>query len=335
MSCQPPIGKMSMPTRRSLGLLAGAGLAAGLLPRAARAAWPERPVNLIVPWAAGGGTDAIARIVAKMLQEMLGRPFNVVNRPGAGGVLGHTELANASPDGYTIGLATAELTTYRALGTGQVGADSVTPVALINFDAAAFNVRADSPWQNLQQALDAIRAAPGRYKVSGFPTGAAYHIAFGALLQQVGIPVAAVPLVPGQGAAPGFQELAAGGVDITASSVPEGSAMRDAGRVRTLAVFSEARLAAFPAIPTVKEAVGVDFSGGTWRGIAGPRGMNAEATARLTDSVEKIYNAEEYRNFMASRGFGLQWAKGTDFGTFLAAQQARNAETLKALGLAR
>jgi tripartite-type tricarboxylate transporter receptor subunit TctC len=324
-----------MTTRRSLGALAAASLAAAALPRAAHAAWPERPVNLVVPWAAGGGTDAIARIIAKQLQDIHGRPFNVVNRPGAGGVLGHTEIANANPDGYTIGLATAELTTYRALGTGQIGADSVTPIALVNFDAAAFNVRADSPWQDLKQALDAIRANPGRFKISGFPAGAAYHIAFGALLQQVGIPVASVPLVPGQGAAPGFQELAAGGIDITASSVPEGTAMRDAGRVRTLAVFSAARLPAFPSIPTVKEAIGVDFAGGTWRGIAGPKAMNAEAAARLTDSVEKIYNSEEYRKFMADRGFGLQWAKGPDFAAFLAAQETRNAETLKALGLAR
>lgn len=324
-----------MITRRALGGLGAAGLAATFLPHAAHAAWPERPVTLIVPWAAGGGTDAIARVIARQLQEMLGRPFNVLNRPGAGGVLGHTEMANANPDGYTIGLATAELTTYRALGTGQIGGDSVTPVALINFDAAAFNVRADSPWQTLGQALEAIKANPGRYKVSGFPAGAAYHIAFGALLQRAGIPVSAVPLVPGQGAAPGFQELAAGGVDITASSVPEGATMRDAGRVRTLAVFATERLAAYPNIPTVKEAVGIDFAGGTWRGIAGPRGMNAEATGRLIDTMEKIYPSKDYQSFMTEHGFGLQWAKGADFGKFLAEQQARNTETLKALGLAR
>jgi tripartite-type tricarboxylate transporter receptor subunit TctC len=317
--------------RRTLGALA----AATALPFAAHAAWPERPVNLVVPWAAGGGTDAIARVIAAALQAEYGRPVNVVNRPGAGGVLGHVEIANANADGYTIGLATAELTTYRALGTAQVGHDSVTPIALMNFDAAAFNVRADSPWQNLGQALEAIKANPGRFKISGFPAGAAYHIAFGALLQQVGIPVASVPLVPGQGAAPGFQELAAGGVDITASSVPEGTAMRDAGRVRTLAVFASERLAAFPNIPTVKEAIGVDFAGGTWRGLAGPRNLNAEATARLVASAERIQGSEEYRKFMGDRGFGLQWAKGPEFGAFLAAQQARNAETLRALGLAR
>lgn len=320
--------------RRTLGALAAA-LPIIAVARHARAAWPERPVNLVVPWAAGGGTDAIARIIGAALQAEYGRPVNVVNRPGAGGVIGHTEIANAGADGYTIGLATAELTTYRALGTSQIGAENVTPIALMNFDAAAFNVRADSPWQTLGQALDAIRANPGRFKISGFPAGAAYHIAFGALLQQVGIPVASVPLVPGQGAAPGFQELAAGGIDITASSVPEGTAMRDAGRVRTLAVFAPERLAAFPTIPTVKEAIGIDFAGGTWRGLAGGRSLNAEAAARLTASAERIYNSDDYRKFMGERGFGLQWAKGADFGAFLAQQQARNAETLKALGLAR
>jgi tripartite-type tricarboxylate transporter receptor subunit TctC len=321
-----------MLTRRRLG----AATLASLGPLgAARAAWPERPVNLIVPFAAGGGTDAIGRLIAKMLQDEYGRPVNVVNRPGAGGVLGHSEMVNAAPDGHTIGVVTAEITTYRALGTSQVGPDQFTPLALMNFDAAAFNVRANSEWRDLKTALDAIKANPGRYKMTGMPVGAAYHIAFGGLLRQMGIPVSAVPLVPGQGAAPGFQELAAGGVDLTTSSVPEGTAMRDAGRVRTLAVFSTARLAAFPDIPTVKEATGVDFAGGTWRGIGGPRNMNAEAVARLSASLARIYRSEEYTKFMTERGFGLQWEDGPGFGRFMADQERANTETLKALGLAR
>jgi tripartite-type tricarboxylate transporter receptor subunit TctC len=326
---------MTLRRRGLIAATAGLALPAALAPRHAQAAWPERPVNMIVPWAAGGGTDAVARIIARALQEEYGRPVNVVNRPGAGGVVGHSEIVNANPDGYTIGFVTAEITTYRHAGQSAISHEGLAPVALMNFDAAAVNVNANSAWRELRQVVDAIRANPGRYKMSGFPVGAAYHLAFAGMLQRLGIDPKTVPVVPSQGAAPGFQELAGGGVDLTASSLPEGTAMRDTGRVRSVAVMSEERIASFPDVPTVKEAIGLDFAGGTWRGLAGPRNMNREAAQRLAASAKRIYESDGYRSFMTERGFGMRFADAEGFRTFMAEQDRANGETLKALGLAR
>jgi tripartite-type tricarboxylate transporter receptor subunit TctC len=304
-------------------------------PAAASAQWPERPVTLLVPWAAGGGTDAIARMLASGLEKELGQPFPVVNRPGAGGIIGHTEMVNAAPDGYTIGLATAEITTYWWAGTAEITYEDLTPLALVNFDAGAFNVAAASPWTDLPQALDAIReAAPGTYKLSGMPAGAAYHLAFGGLLQANGIDPTAVAVIPSQGAAPGFQELAAGGVDIVPSSLPEAQAMLESGRVKALAVMAEERLQAFPDVPTVAEALGEPWVGGTWRGLAAPKGLPDAITAELADAIETVHGSPEFREFMAARGFGVTWAKGPAFGSFMAEQHEQNGTVMQALGLA-
>lgn len=300
----------------------------------ASAAWPERPITLIVPWAAGGGTDAVARVLASGLEKEFGQPVNVVNRTGGGGVVGHTEIVNAKPDGYTIGLATAEVTTFYWSNTAPYTYEKLTPLALVNFDSAAFNVAADSPWKDLRAALDDIRKQPaGRYKLSGMAAGAAYHLAFAGLLQLEGIDPKAVTVVPSQGAAPGFQELASGGVQIVPSSLPEGKAMFDAGRVKSLAVMAKEKVAAFPNVPTVKEAIGKEYEGGTWRGLAAPAGLPPEITERLLAAIEKIATSDEYKKFLDSRGFGYAFAKGPAFGEFLAKQHKQNGELMAALGL--
>ncbi len=307
-------------------------LGAAIVP--AQAAWPDRPITLIVPWAAGGGTDAVARLIASGLEKELGQPVNVVNRTGGGGVVGHTEIVSAKPDGYTIGLATAEITTYYWAGTAPFTYADVTPVALVNFDAAALHVAADSPWQDAAQALDAIKQAkPGTYKLSGMPVGAAFHLAFAGLLQAADIDAKAVAVVPSQGAAPGFQELASGGVQIVPSSLPEGRAMVDAGRVKALLVLANERIPAFPDVPVAKEAIGKEVVGGTWRGLAAPKGLPDDITAKLTETVEKVVKAPEFAKFMADRGFGVAFAKGDEFRIFLEDQHARNGELMGALGL--
>lgn len=317
-----------MKTKTALVAIA-LGLAAGR----AIADYPERPITMLVPWAAGGGTDAVARMLAQELQGVLGQPVNVVNREGAGGIVGHTAMIEADPDGYTIGLATAEITTYAAIGSSSITAEGMTPIALVNFDASAFNVNADSPWQDVPQALEDIKANPGQYKASGFPVGAAYHLAFSGFLQAHGVDPLAITVVPSQGAAPGFQELVAGGVDIVPSSLPEAKPMRDAGRVRTLAVLSAERLEAYPDVPTVEEATGTASVGGTWRGIVGPAGLPDDVVATLEAAVKAAFDSETFQEFMASRGFGVQFLPAAEFGTFMAEATATNAEVIEALGL--
>ncbi|MCB1468651.1 MAG: tripartite tricarboxylate transporter substrate binding protein [Rhizobiaceae bacterium] len=304
------------------------------LPGAALAEYPERPITMLVSWAAGGGTDAVARSLAARIEAELGTPVNVVNRTGGAGVIGHTEMVNAKPDGYTIGLASAELSTYYWSGTAQFTAKDVTPIALVNLDASSFNVAANGEWNDLRTALDAISSAPaGTYKLSGMGAGAAYHLAFAGLLNSQGIDPNKVTVVPSQGAAPGFQELAAGGVEIVPSSLPEAKAMIDAGQVKSLAVLADERLGAFPDVPTVKEAIGTEWAGGTWRGIVAPVGIPDEAKEKLIKAVDAAWHSDEFQNFMKDRGFGVIYLSDAEFGEYLATQHERNGEIMGLLGL--
>lgn len=319
-------------------LAAAAALAVLALPALALpalAAYPERPITMIVPWSAGGGTDAVGRMLAQQMEEHLGQPVNVVNRTGAGGVVGHTAMAEAEPDGYTIGLATAEVTTYRHMGTSEITFADFDPIALVNFDAAAFHVNADSEWDTLEQALEAIRQNPGEYKMSGMPVGAAYHLAFAGMLDQFGIDPKAVPVVPSQGAAPGFQELAAGGVAIVPSSVPEAEAMRQAGRVKTLAVIADDRLEAYPDVPTVGEETGETIAGGTWRGVVVPEGTPQEVRETLAEALKAAWDSETFQDFMRQRGYGTVWLPADRFGAFMEQAHETNAVVIDKLGLNR
>src|SRR5512140_3210585 len=127
-------------------------LAVGLLVVAstALAAYPERPITLIVPWAAGGGTDATARIIGTLLEKQLGQPVNVVNRTGGSGVVGHAAIASGAPDGYTIGILTVEIGMMHWQGLTELTGASYTPIALVNYDPAGLSVAADSPYKSVK-----------------------------------------------------------------------------------------------------------------------------------------------------------------------------------------
>ena len=235
--------------------LAAVALAA-LAGAPAQAAYPERPITLIVPWGAGGGTDATGRILASMMEKELGVPVSVVNRTGGSGVVGHSAIATAAPDGYTLGVVTVEIGMMHWQGLTDLTYEDYTPLALYNEDPAGLQVRSDSEWETAQAVLDAVKASPGEHKVSGTGQGGIWHLALAGMLEEAGIDPNAAPWVPSQGAAPGLQDLVAGGVDIVTCSVPEAQALLEAGRVKSLAVMSAERNPTFPDVPTLKEATG-------------------------------------------------------------------------------
>ncbi len=329
---------MSKITRR--GVIAGgsalsAAAIAGVGPAAAQA-YPVRPVTVVVPWGAGGGTDATARIVASILERDLKQPFNVVNRTGGSGVVGHSAIATAAPDGYTIGMITVEITMMHHQGLTALNPTSYTPLALMNEDPPGVQVNASSPHKTLAELIAAIKAAPpGRMKASGTGQGGIWHLALIGWLMAMGLKPDHVAWVPSNGAAPAMQDLAAGGIDIVTCSVPEAKAMIDAGRARSLAIMAPARNPQFPNVPTLKEAGNVDYTVGAWRGIAGPKGMPADIAAKLTAALKKAYDSKEFKDFMSSRGFGLRWGDPKEFAAFMAAGDAAMAKAMTAAGLAK
>lgn len=319
-------------TRRTLIGLAVAAACGG--------AWaqnfPDRPITMIVPWGAGGGTDAVARMIASLMEKNLGQPVNVVNRTGGSGVVGHAAIASAPPDGYTIGMITVEIAMMHHQKLTELNPTSYTPIALVNLDPAGFQVRADAPYKDMADVLAAIKAAPpGKFKASGTGQGGIWHLALAGLLRDAKIDPAAVPWVPSNGAAPGLQDLVAGGVEFVPCSLPEARSLIEAGKVKSLAVMDKNRSALFPNVPTLKEATGSDWATGAWRGIAAPKGLPENVRARLEAAVKKAYDSKEYKDFMAQRGFGTLWGNGAEFAAFMGKADADMKAVMTAVGIAK
>lgn len=284
----------------------------------AMAAYPDKPIQMIVPWAAGGGSDAAARGIAAALEKELGVTINVVNRSGGNGVVGHSVMTTAKPDGYTLGFITGELNMMHWQGLTKLTYKDYTPIAMTNYDYPGVQVAADSPYNNVSELLEAIRNDPkGTIKASGTGLGGIWHVAFAGLLLEQGIAPQKITFVPSQGAAPAMVELAAGSIQLVPTSVPEARSMIEAGKAKGLAILSPERNPAFPNIPTLKESIGSDYSLGEWRGVAGPKGLPPEIVAKLETALEKAYNSTTYQDYMQKLGFGMEWRNATDFTAFL------------------
>ncbi len=297
--------------------------------------YPSRPITLIVPWGAGGGTDATARIVGTLLEKELGQPVNVVNRTGGNGVVGHSAIATAPPDGYTLGMITVEISMMHWAGLTQLTPTDYTPIALMNIDPAGVTVRADSPYKNLNDLVNAVKANPGKFKASGTGQGGIWHLALAGMLKDLKLENSAVPWVPSNGAAPAMNDLAAGGIEMVTCSLPEARALIDAGKARPLAVMASQPSALYPNVPTLKTATGSNWTIGAWRGIAAPKGLPADIQAKLGTALKKIYDSQDFQGFMQQRGFGTIYADAKGFEQFMAKGDADMGNVMKSLGLAK
>ncbi len=299
------------------------------------AAWSAtRPVQLICPWAAGGGTDRVARMVGILLEKELGQPVTVVNRTGGGGAVGHTAGATAAPDGHTLTIVTVELAMMHWMGLTPLTYREFTPVTLVNIDASGVQVAQDAPWKNLKELLDYVKANPGKAKASGTAKGGIWDLARAGLLKTAGIPVDAMPWVPSTGAATGLQELVAGGVQVVTASLVEGRPMIDAKKVRALANMADARDPVFPDVPTTKE-LGYNWTMGAWRGFALPKGTPAEIQGVYEKAMDKIVKSKEFVDFMKGGPFGILYKPSAEFAKFLAEQDETFGVLMKEAGITK
>lgn len=322
--------------RRCFLPLMAAALTLSTLTTPALAEYPERPIEMIVPWGAGGGTDAVGRIFAQMLQQELGKPVNVVNRTGGSGVVGHTAISRARPDGYTIGIVTIEIDMMHWQGLTQLTHEDFDFLAMVNADPGGLMVAEDAPWQTAADLRDAMKSEPaGTLKASGTGQGGIWHLNMLGWMLSEGIPLQNVAWVPSQGASAGLTDMVAGGVQLVPSSLAEGRALIDAGRVRALATMSDEPQALFPDAPPLKQATGSDWKLSVWRTIAAPKGMPEDVRAKLTAAIQKAYDSKEYQDFMTERGFGLRWAGPEDTARIVAEDDATLGAVMKEAGLAK
>ena len=233
-------------------------------------------------------------------------------------------------------MLTVEISMMHWQGLTELAPKSYTPLALMNEDPPGIQVASTSPYKTAKELADAIKAAPaGKMKASGTGQGGIWHLALVGWMQAMGLPANHVAWVPSNGAAPAMQDLAAGGLDLTTCSVPEARAIIEAGKARSLAIMAPARNPVFPDVPTLKEAMGIDYATGAWRGMAGPKGMPADVSAKLTAALKKVYDSREFKEFMGNRGFGTIWGDANEFAAFMDKGDAAMGAAMKAAGLAK
>lgn len=299
----------------------------------AAAAFPDRPIQIIAPWAAGGGVDTVTRIFAQGFEKELGVPVNVVNRTGGGGLTGHTFIATAAPDGYTLGVASPEIAFYKPLGLGDVTPESFDLFSRLSLIPAGVTVKADAPYKTLPDFLKAVKESPkGTFTASGTGAGGSWHIAAGGLLKAAGIEADRLRWVPSQGGAPALQDVAAGGITAFTGSPIEAKPLLDAGRVRTLALMAEERPPTFPDIPTTKES-GVDWAYQNWFALVGPKGIPQDRRQKLFEAAQRTMARPEVQEAMKARGITPVWDKPGEFDAYVKTFVERGNAVLKDLGL--
>ncbi len=296
--------------------------------------YPNRPITLVVPWAAGGGTDRCSRQMAAHLEQELGEHVNAVNATGGKGVTGHNRGLGARPDGYTLLMATLELSMMHWSGLTDLTYEDCVPLMSINEDYAALFVRHDAPWKTLGELEQAIRDNPGSLKASGTSSGGAWHLALAGWLMAGGFDVDDVVWISSTGSNPSLQELISGGVDMVCCSLPEAAALLEGGKVRTIGVMSPQPVAGYEEVPTFVSQ-GRDWSLGGWRALVLPPGTPQPVVDKLKTAVRRIVTGETaivsggsaaegtpsiqtFPEFMDAAGFDRTWREGDELQTFFA-----------------
>lgn len=307
--------------RRQAMLGAAATLLAPLSARAA--AFPERPIEVIVPYQAGGGTDALARAFADASRKYLPLGMVVNNRPGASGAIGWNEVLNGKPDGYKMAVMTVEITTIPHLGLAKFSYDDFAPIAQLNADPAAITVRAEAPWNTVEEFIAAAKKANGDMRMGNSGIGSIWHLAAAAFEDRTGAKLSHIPF---QGANPAVLALMGGHIDAVAVSPAEVTTFVQAGKLKTLAVMADTRAKGFEKVPTLKER-GVDLSIGTWRGLGVPKATPADVVELLRSVTQKVVAEPSLREAMDKLNLGYAYADGNAFRSVM----ARDNETFKAL----
>ncbi|WP_278535611.1 Bug family tripartite tricarboxylate transporter substrate binding protein [Delftia acidovorans] len=304
---------MTLASRRQFIHSLAALAATPVLPAMAQApagAWPQRPIELIVPFAAGGGTDVLARALAEVARKHLPQDLIVLNRAGASGAVGWTELANARPDGYKIGIITVELTMIPHMGLTKISSDAVLPVARLNADPATIAVRADSPYRSIEELIAAARKDEAAVRIGNAGPGSLGHLAAAALQDKAGVKFNHAPY---RGANPAVLDLLGGHIEAVAVTPVEVATYVAAGKIRPLAIMAEQRIqAGWEAVPTLKER-GIDLLIGGWRGLAVPRNTPDAVVQTLRKAMALTLKDPVLRETMAKQNMGEGYLDQPEF----------------------
>jgi len=312
-------------------LVAGATLLApaGVL---AQASYPSRPIRLIVPFPAGGGTDLIAREVANKVATSNGWSIVIDNKPGSGGNLGVDAAAKAAPDGYTLVLGqTSNLainpTLYAKLPYNPE--KDLTPIGLVASAPLVLVVAADSPYKTLADVVAAAKARPEALNYASSGSGTVAHLATELFQKTANVRFTHVPY---KGAAQGSTDLIGGQIQMYMSSVPTLIGHIKSGKMRPIVVTSRKRTTDLPDAPTVDESGYKGFEAATWFGIAGPAGLPKDVVAKLNAAFNKALQDPEVKRKLASQGAEVKGSTPEEFGAYIREETVRWGKVVKDSG---
>ena len=314
---------------RPLAAATGVVLLALLAAATLRAAeYPVKPVEMVVPFGAGGAADIAARVLAGAAEKHLGKPIVVVNRTGGGGAIGYTAVKNARPDGYTLMWNSTALLTLPHAGNIDFDYRAFETVALISSETPTVAVKADAPWKDVRELLEHARKNPGKVRVGNSGFGSATHIAAEALEDAMGVNLTHVPF--GQGLA--VSALLGGRIEASVQLPAEVAGPLAAGQVRLAAVSSEKRLAAFPGVPTLGEQ-GVPVAFDVWRGVGAPKGTPKDVIAKLEAAFAQAVRDKSFVDAATKFGFTINFLPAGEFEKFLQSQSELVARLMKKINL--
>ncbi len=320
---------MTIRRRALLGAAAAfpAALAAPSVVRA-QAGFPSRTLRIVVPYAAGGSVDMTGRLMAQMLQPVLGQSVVVDNRGGAGGNLGAAEAARAEPDGHTLLLGAASiLAANKFLYTKSMPIDplkDLAPVTRVTTGTVYMTVNSNSPYKSFAEVIAAAKKDPGKLTMGSSGTGTISHLTIAKVNKATGADITHVPY---RGGAPALQDLLAGNIDMMFDVIPLSMAHVREGRLRVLAAASAERTTfaeELKNVPAMKELLpGSNIDMQSWYGVNVPAGVPADRIARLHDAIVKVVDTDEFRSKMEPNGFTTVVDRSpAEYGAYIASQEA-------------
>ncbi len=307
-----------------------AALAIGVLAlqaASAQEAYPTRPLKIIVPFSAGGGTDTFARAVAPGLAERLGQSVVVDNRPGAGGNIGAEMVARSAPDGYTLLLAQDSLAVVPWLSKSlpfDVNKD-FAPIGIGVFMPMILVVSNDTPAKNLSELITYAKANPGKLSYGTPGTGTAHHFNFEAFLTRTGTRMVHVPY---KGAAPMMGDLASGSIQVAFAALSSAAPLIQAGKIRAIAVADRDRVPQFPDLPTIAESY-PGYSANVWFGLAVPAATPPDVQRKIVQAFQATMASPDVRDRLTGLGYQVKPTTPEDMRRTLASEYQKWGEVAK------